>query len=59
VSTLKKGKFPPHIVGNLLEFMRRVQSTGTEAVAWVEAYQFLQQQLPQSAPAPVSGLPTK
>jgi hypothetical protein len=45
VSTLKKGKFPPHIVGNLLEFMRRVQSTGTEAVAWVEAYQFLQRRL--------------
>ena len=27
---------PPHIAGNLLEFLRRVQSTGMEAVAWVE-----------------------
>lgn len=38
---------PPHIAGNLLEFMRRVQSTGMEAVAWVEAYQFVQKHAPQ------------
>ena len=34
---------PPHIAGNLLEFLRRAQSTGMEAVAWVEAYNFVQQ----------------
>ncbi len=38
---------PPHIAGNLLEFLRRVQSTGMEAVAWVEAYQFVQRYAPQ------------
>jgi hypothetical protein len=38
---------PPHIAGNLLEFLRRVQSTGMEAVAWVEAYQFVQKHAPQ------------
>ena len=38
---------PPHIAGNLLEFLRRVKSEGLEAVAWVEAYQFVQQFAPQ------------
>ena len=38
---------PPHIAGNLLEFLRRAQSTGMEAVAWVEAYQFVQQHAPK------------
>jgi hypothetical protein len=38
---------PPHIAGNLLEFLRRVKSEGMEAVAWVEAYQFVQQHVPQ------------
>jgi hypothetical protein len=41
---------PPHIAGNLLEFLRRVQSTGMEAVAWVEAYTFVQQHAPAAAP---------
>jgi hypothetical protein len=36
----------PHIVGNLIEFMKRVQMTGTEALAWAEAYQHLLQQAP-------------
>jgi hypothetical protein len=40
-------QIPPHIAGNLLEFLRRVQSTGMEAVAWVEAYQFVQKHAPQ------------
>jgi len=51
---------PPHIAGNLLEFMRRVQSTGMEAVAWVEAYQYVQQHAPQQqqqAGVPFGGLP--
>ncbi len=51
---------PPHIAGNLLEFLRRVKSEGMEAVAWVEAYQFVQQFVPQQQPqpgVPFSGLP--
>ena len=54
---------PPHIAGNLLEFLRRVQSTGMEAVAWVEAYQFVQKHAPQQPEqkpsSPVDELPTK
>jgi len=42
---------PPHIAGNLLEFLRRVQSTGMESLAWVEAYQYVQQYAPQQIPA--------
>lgn len=51
---------PPHIAGNLLEFLRRVQSTGMEAVAWVEAYQYVQQFVPQQGQpqgVPFNGLP--
>jgi hypothetical protein len=54
---------PPHIAGNLLEFLRRVQSTGMEAVAWVEAYQFVQKHAPQQPEqkpgAPSDELPSK
>ena len=53
---------PEHIAKNLLEFLRRVQSTGMEAVAWVEAYTFVQQQIPQQQPqpgVPFGGLPPK
>jgi hypothetical protein len=51
---------PEHIAKNILEFLRRVQSTGMEAVAWVEAYQFVQQQVPQAAAGvPFGGLPPK
>ena len=53
---------PPHIAGNLLEFLRRAQSTGMEAVAWVEAFQFVQQHVPAQPPqpgVPFPGLPTK
>lgn len=49
---------PPHIAANLLEFLRRVQSTGMEAVAWMEAYTYVQQHAPQPQPgAPFGGLP--
>jgi hypothetical protein len=41
---------PEHIAKNILEFLRRVQSTGMEAVAWVEAYQYVQQHVPQPPP---------
>lgn len=50
---------PPHIAGNLLEFLRRVQSTGMEAIAWVEAYQYVQQFMPQQPGVPFNGLPPK
>lgn len=51
---------PPHIVSNLLEFLRRVKSEGMEAIAWVEAYQFVQQHAPQQQPGvPFGGLPPK
>ena len=51
---------PEHIAKNILEFLRRVQSTGMEAVAWVEAYQFVQQQVPQPPQGvPFGGLPPK
>jgi hypothetical protein len=53
---------PPHIAGNLLEFLRRVKSDGMEAVAWVEAYQFVQRHAPPSSPqpgVPFAGLPPK
>jgi len=49
---------PLHIAGNLLEFLRRVQSTGMEAVAWVEAYQFVQKHAPQQPESPAP-LPSK
>jgi hypothetical protein len=53
---------PPHIAGNLLEFLRRVKSEGMEAVAWVEAYQFVQQFVQQKQPepgVPFGGIPPK
>jgi hypothetical protein len=49
---------PPNIAGNILEFLRRAQSTGMEAIAWVEAYQYVQQFVPQAQPGvPFNGLP--
>jgi hypothetical protein len=51
---------PEHIARNLLEFLRRVQSTGMEAIAWVEAFQFVQQHVPQPQAqpgVPFNGLP--
>lgn len=45
---------PPHIAGNLLEFLRRVESKGMEAVAWVEAYQFVQKHIPNPAAIPAA-----
>lgn len=51
---------PQHIANNILEFLRRVQSTGMEAIAWVEAYQFVQQSATQAQPGvPFGGLPPK
>ena len=52
---------PEHIAKNLLEFLRRVKSEGMEAIAWVEAYHFVQRhatQQPQPG-VPFSGLTPK
>ena len=52
---------PAQIAGNLLVFLQRVRSEGMEAIAWVEAYQYVQQ-FAQQAPAqgvPFSGLSAK
>src|SRR5271166_6287120 len=59
--TIINATIPPHIAGNILEFLRRVESKGLESVAWVEAYQFMQQHAQQPAPAgvPFTGLPPK
>jgi hypothetical protein len=49
---------PAHIAKNILEFLLRVQTTGMEAVAWVEAYQHVQQHIPQEqAQQPQPGIP--
>jgi len=53
---------PEHIAKNILVFLQRVQSTGMEAAAWVEAYQYVQQHVPQAAlqpGVPFGGLPPK
>lgn len=52
---------PTHIASNLLEFLRRVQSTGMEAIAWAEAYTYVQQFVPQqNGPGiPFTGIPKK
>jgi hypothetical protein len=34
---------PPSIAANICKLLERVQVTGMESVAWVEAYQLLQQ----------------
>jgi hypothetical protein len=48
---------PPNIAGNILEFLRRAQSTGMEAIAWVEAYQYVQQFVQPQPGVPFTGLP--
>jgi hypothetical protein len=61
VNPVINAAIPPNIASNLLEFLRRVQTTGMEAVAWVEAYQFVQKYAPQpeSAAAPLDDTPPK
>lgn len=60
---VKINPIPPQIAGNLLEFLRRVQCNGMEAIAWVQAYEFLQQfvvpQQGQPQGVPFNGLPQK
>lgn len=66
VNPVVQAAIPEHIAKNLMEFLRRVQSTGVEAIAWVEAYSYVQQfanlQPPAAAPqpgVPFTGLPPK
>jgi hypothetical protein len=49
---------PLNIAKNLVVFLQRVPCTGMEAVAWVEAYQYVQQ-LAQEPGVPFTGLPPK
>ena len=51
LNTTPPDHIPPHIAGNLLEFLRRVECKGMESVAWVEAYQFVQRHAPQPTAA--------
>jgi hypothetical protein len=51
---------PEHIAKNVLVFLSRVQCTGPESFAWVEAAQYLQQfapKPPNQAGVPFPGLP--
>jgi hypothetical protein len=50
---------PANIAGNLMIFLQRVQCTGMESIAWVEAYQYVQQFVPQQPGVPFNGLPAK
>jgi hypothetical protein len=52
VNPVINAAIPPNIASNLLEFLRRVQSTGMESIAWVEAYQYVQQFAPQPSTQP-------
>lgn len=61
VNPIINAAIPPRIASNLLEFLRRVKSEGVEAIAWVEAYQYVQQHAPQQPQpgVPFDGLPPK
>jgi hypothetical protein len=49
---------PPRVAANLCRLMERVQVTGPEAIAWVEAVQILQQIAgPLLNAAPTPGVP--
>lgn len=51
---------PPNIASNLIVFLQRVKCEGMEAIAWVEAYHYVQQWVPQQSPGvPFTGLPQK
>jgi hypothetical protein len=59
---VKINAIPPHIAGNIMEFLRRVKCEGMEAIAWVEAYTFMQQHVPQQGQqqgVPFGGLPNQ
>jgi hypothetical protein len=51
-------EIPPHIAANICKMLERVTVTGMEAVAWVQAFQLLQQiaQQQQGPGVPFPGL---
>lgn len=58
---IKINQIPTHIAANILEFLKRVEMKGAEAIAWGEAFSHMQQyvQQPQAPGVPFSGLPPK
>lgn len=56
VNPTVQAPIPPHIAKNILVFLQRAQSTGAEAVAWVEAYQYVQQHIPPEPGVQFNGL---
>jgi hypothetical protein len=59
---VKINAIPTHIASNICEMLKRVQVTGLEAIAWAEAFQFMQQHAPQQGQptgVPFNGLPVK
>jgi hypothetical protein len=59
---IKINQIPAHIAANIREFRKRVELKGMEAIAWGEAYSFMQQHAPpQGQPmqqhAPPQGQP--
>jgi hypothetical protein len=59
-SPLTPVTIPPHIAANIMVFLRRAKCEGEEALAWVEAYTFMEMYVPkQQAGIPFPGLPGK
>jgi hypothetical protein len=59
INPIVQAPIPANIAANILEFLRRVESKGMEAVAWCEAYQYVQQFVQPQPGVPFGGLPTK
>ena len=55
----KEPVLPHHVASNILEFLKRVQTTGMEAVAWVEAFNHVQNLVPKQPGVPFNGLPQR
>jgi hypothetical protein len=57
---IKINQIPAHVAANILEFLKRVELKGMEAIAWGEAFSHMQQYVtaPQQQPGvPFGGLP--
>jgi hypothetical protein len=53
----EKELVPQHIAKNLIEFLKRTKCEGQEAIAWVEAFQFLQPHANPQQGVSFGGLP--
>jgi hypothetical protein len=42
VSAQQQPAIPLHVAANICKMLERIQVTGVEAIAWVEAYQHMQ-----------------